>query len=76
MKARRYGIPIAMNNYLIIPIEEVKISGFEMGNHIGVFAECSPLGVIIETANKRWAVNLSGKPMNLEKLIESIGNYS
>ncbi len=75
MKDKRLGKKIYFSEFIITPVEQVEINGSHHRYGVTVFAECEPLGVIIESADKRWAIDINGRPISVDELIAPFPDF-
>ena len=71
MKRKRLGKLIELSGMMITPVEELTVSGYSDQYGIGIYASCEPLGIIIESVEKRWGLDINGKRVNPDALISS-----
>ena len=69
MEKRRLGKKIELPGLTLIPVEQISIVGDHIKFGLSMLAECRPLGVIIESADQRWAVNIKGELEREEELL-------
>lgn len=71
MKKIRFGNKIELTDLLITPVEEITVSGYSDQQGISIYASCEPVGIIIESTEKRWAIDINGKLVSPDTLISS-----
>lgn len=64
MKKKRLGNKIELSGLIITPVEEMTVSGHACQHGIGIYASCEPLGIIIESVEKSWGLDINGKLVN------------
>lgn len=68
MNNRRLGKKIELAGLTLIPVEELSIVGDHSQFGLSMFVEYRPLGLIIESADERWAIDIEGEPVSEEEL--------
>lgn len=66
MKNIRLGRKIVLPGLIITPVEEITIESHPGKNSIGIYGTCEPLGIIIESAERRWGLDTNGNVVNPE----------
>ncbi|MDH5219426.1 MAG: hypothetical protein OEX19_17100 [Gammaproteobacteria bacterium] len=69
MEKRRLGKKIELPGLTLIPVEQISIAGDHNKFGLSMFAECRPLGLIIESADQRWAIDIKGEPVREKELL-------
>lgn len=66
MKEVRIGQPLSVNNVTIIPLEEITVSYKNNHGALMFYVSKKPLGVVIATPQKKWAIGIEGETIDPE----------
>jgi len=75
VKELRAGTPVAVGPMRIIPLERVRVGGSTGGGGLFLFGSKTPVGVVICTPERCWALDLDGNPMPLEAVLEGLWGW-
>jgi len=64
MKQLRQGRAFEVGGVTITPIEQLVIDGDSLGCGITVSVDYTPLGIIIDNGNERWALGIDGEQID------------
>lgn len=66
MKEVRTGQPQSVNNMTIVPLEEITVSCKNDDRAPMFYFSKNPLGVVIATPQRKWAIGIEGETLDLE----------
>lgn len=69
MKKRRLGKKIELPGLMLIPVEEISTVGDHSQYGLSMSVAYFPVGLVIESADQRWAVDIEGEPVREEDLV-------
>ncbi len=68
MKKKRLCKKIALAGMTITVVEEMTVSGHPSQHGMSIYASCEPLGIIIESVENRWGLDINGEAVNPDAL--------
>lgn len=60
----------------VVVIESVDIRYEKRGDVLGLLARSEPIAVVISAANGAQAVDMNGKPVELDRLLDDVGELA
>ena len=70
MKKIRQGKTIQIGDYLITPVEKVEINSKSNNYSLALSVRSQPLGIIIKSQVAQWALNIEGKKVSIDDLLQ------
>ncbi len=64
MRKKIFGKKIALAGMTITLVEETTVSAQSSQHGISIYASCEPLGIIIESVEKSWALDINGESID------------
>jgi len=61
---------IQIGDYSITAVEKTVISGNSNTQGLSITASADPMGIIIESNNARWAIDINGRTVPTDKLMQ------
>ena len=71
MNRMRLGKKIEVLAFSITPVERIEVSVYSNRYGLGFYGECKPLGLLVESGDKRWAIDIKGDPVSVEEFSEA-----
>ena len=69
MKKKTVANKIELSKFTITPVLETSVSNHSSQYGLGFTGICQPLGIIIESMDKRWGLDINGKRVDPDTLI-------
>ena len=66
MKQVQFSAPILIGDITIRPMERVQVHRTDTGTGFYVYASREPVGILIETPERKWALDLEGAEIPLD----------
>ncbi len=68
MKEVQFSAPILIGDITIIAMERVQVHRTDTGTGFYFYASKEPVGILIETPDHKWALDLEGAEIPLDKV--------
>ena len=72
MEEVHVGRPVPVSGITIIPLEKVTVSHSNKKGRLSVYVSKEPVGVVVSSPQRKWAIDISGTQMPLETYIQEI----
>lgn len=72
MKARHADTAVVIGEITIIPLKEINTYYVNNRDSLSVYASSEPIGIVINSRQGKWAIDVQGKQVPLETYIREI----
>lgn len=72
MKEKHADKAVAVGDITIIPLKEISVYYVNNPQAFSVYASSEPIGIVIDSPQGKWAIDMQGEQMPLETCIREI----